>query len=53
MTMRSAKKWTPAEEAWFAECEKGHAPLDEYQTMIIRRYFRPKPTDVSEQRGAA
>lgn len=46
------KKWTPAEEAWFAECEKGWAPLDEFQATILRRHFRPAVQE-HRDRGAA
>jgi len=46
------KTFTPAEEAWFAECQKGWAPLDEFQVTVLRRHFRPTMQDRVE-RGAA
>jgi len=45
-------KFTPAEEAWFAECQKDWAPLDEFQVAVLRRNFRPTVQDRTE-RGAA
>jgi hypothetical protein len=45
-------KFSPVEEAWFAEVKKGWAPLDEFQATVIRRHFRPTAQD-QRDRGAA
>jgi excisionase family DNA binding protein len=40
------RRWTPAEEAWFDEVQKGWALLSPEQVEIIRRYFGPSPAEL-------